>query len=414
MGDDSRKKRLSLQSNFSTMKKLILILSILISVSTYAQHNPKTLISEDELPTMVERIMDRRDSVKNDGYKIRKIKSHFNLEFASSANAYFSDGNFDEMSFKMNRVRLELYGRLTDHLSYHFRQSFSSYNNVNTVENMPSSIEYANLKWRFNDKFDLVVGKQFLAVAGYEGYVNGLMVREFSEFNNNFAIFQTGVKGSIYLTQDQHLYLQLVNQKTGLEDYGLPSGINPSKFPLLASACWMGWFAEGAVNLQYSASAGQLAEGKNIYYLMCGNVYEKGPLLAYLDVLYQRSGIDNQHRISALSPVPAAAQNVQYLTIIGNVDYRFAPKWNAYIKGAYETAGVYEANGLFSEGRMMTAWNAQACLEWFPFEEDMGFKVFAHYVYKGFNLTDKANTLGAYIPHTQRISLGIQYIIPVL
>jgi hypothetical protein len=50
------------------MKKLILILSILISVSTYAQHNPKTLISEDELPTMVERIMDRRDSVKNDGY----------------------------------------------------------------------------------------------------------------------------------------------------------------------------------------------------------------------------------------------------------------------------------------------------------------------------------------------------------
>jgi hypothetical protein len=314
----------------------------------------------------------------------------------------------------MNRVRLELYGRLTDHLSYHFRQSFSSYNNVNTVENMPSSIEYANLKWRFNDKFDLVVGKQFLAVAGYEGYVNGLMVREFSEFNNNFAIFQTGVKGSIYLTPDQHLYLQLVNQKTGLEDYGLPSGINPSKFPLLASACWMGWFAEGAVNLQYSASAGQLAEGKNIYYLMCGNVYEKGPLLAYLDVLYQRSGIDNQHRISALSPVTAAAQNVQYLTIIGNVDYRFAPKWNGYIKGAYETAGVYEANGLFSEGRMMTAWNAQACLEWFPFEEDMGFKVFAHYVYKGFNLTDKANTLGAYIPHTQRISLGIQYIIPVL
>ena len=396
------------------MKKLLFTLSIFFALNAFAQHNPKTLIAEDELPTMVERIIERRDSVMNDGYKIRKIKSHINLEFASSANAYFSAGQFDEMSFKMNRVRLEIYGRLNDHLSYHFRQSFSSYNNVNTVENLPSSIEYANLKWRFNDKFDLVVGKQFLAVAGYEGYVNGLLVREFSEFNNNFAIFQTGVKAAAYLTPDQHLYFQVVNQKTGLEDYGLPVGVEPSKFPLLASACWMGWFADGAINLQYSASAGQLAKGKNIYYLMCGNIYEKGPVLAYLDVLYQRSGLDNQHRISSLSPVPSVAQNIQYLTVIGNVDYRFHPKWNGYLKGAYETAGIYEDNGPFVKGRMMNAWNAQACLEWFPFEEDKGFKVFAHYVYKGFELTENAKALGATKPHTQRISLGIQYIIPVL
>ena len=396
------------------MKKLLLTLSIFFAVNSFAQHNPKTLISEDELPTLVERIIEQRDSVVNGGYKIRKIKSHFNLEFASSANAYFSDGKFDELSFKMNRVRLEIYGRLNDHLSYHFRQSFSSYNNVNTVENLPSSIEYANLKWRFNDKFDLVVGKQFLAVAGYEGYVNGLMVREFSEFNNNFAIFQTGVKGSLYLTPDQHLYFQVVNHRTGIEEYGLPAGVEATKFPLLASACWMGWFADGAVNLQYSASAGQLAKGKNIYYLMCGNIYEKGPVLAYLDVLYQRSGLDNQHRISSLSPVPSVAQNIQYLTVIGNVDYRFSPKWNGYIKGAFETAGVYEANGVYAEGRMMTAWNAQACIEWFPFTEDKGFKVFGHYVYKGFELTDNARALGATTPHTQRISLGIQYIIPVL
>ena len=396
------------------MKKLLFTLSIFFTLNAYAQHNPKTLIAEDELPTMVERIIERRDSVMNDGYKIRKIKSHINLEFASSANAYFTAGQFDEMAFKMNRVRLEIYGRLNDHLSYHFRQSFSSYNNVNTVENLPSSIEYANLKWRFNDKFDLVVGKQFLAVAGYEGYVNGLLVREFSEFNNNFAIFQTGVKAAAYLTPDQHLYFQVVNQKTGLEDYGLPVGVEPSKFPLLASACWMGWFADGALNLQYSASAGQLAKGKNIYYLMCGNIYEKGPVLAYLDVLYQRSGLDNQHRISSLSPVPSVAQNIQYLTVIGNVDYRFHPKWNGYLKGAYETAGIYEDNGPFVKGRMMNAWNAQACLEWFPFEEDKGFKVFAHYVYKGFELTENAKALGATKPHIQRISLGIQYIIPVL
>lgn len=53
-------------------------------------------------------------------------------------------------------------------------------------------------------------------------------------------------------------------------------------------------------------------------------------------------------------------------------------------------------------------------MEWFPFTEDKGFKVFAHYVYKGHELSDNAKTLGAVMPHSQRVSLGVQYIIPVL
>jgi len=385
----------------------------------FAGAQNRTLISDnDSIPSILERIVMSQNASQEKLQNIRHIKSHINLEFASTANAYFTAGQLDEMSFKMNRVRLEIYGRLTDKLSYHFRQSFNRYSNPYSVENMSSSIEYANLKWSMGDKFDLVAGKQFLATAGYEGYVNGLKVREFSEFNNNFEIFQTGLKGSIYLTPDQHLYFQLVNHRSGTDNdtylFGLPAGVEPTKFPLLATANWTGWFADKAITLMYSASAGQLAKGKNIYYLMCGNIYEKGPVLAYLDVLYQRSGLDNQHRITTLSNMPVTAQNAQYLTVIANFDYRFHPKWNGYVKGAYETAGVYEDNGIFLAGRYMTAWNAQGCLEWFPFEEEAGFKVFAHYVYKGFDLTDRALAIGGSKPHTQRISLGIQYIIPVL
>ena len=385
----------------------------------FAGAQSRTLIGDnDSIPSILERIVQNQNASDEKLKNIRHIKSHINLEFASSANAYFTAGQFDEMSFKMNRVRLEIYGRLTDRLSYHFRQSFNRYSNPYSVVNMSSSIEYANLKWTVSDRFDLVVGKQFLATAGYEGYVNGLKVREFSEFNNNFEIFQTGLKGTVYLTPDQHLYFQVVNHRTGTDNdmyiHGLPAGVESTKFPLLATANWTGWFADGAVNLMYSATAGQLAKGKNIYYLMCGNIYEKGPVLAYLDVLYQRSGLDNQHRLTTLSAAPVTAQNAQYLTVIANFDYRFHPKWNGYIKGAYETAGVYEDNGIFTAGRYMTAWNAQGCVEWFPFEEEAGFKVFAHYVYKSFDLTDRALAIGGYKPHTQRISLGIQYIIPVL
>ena len=111
---------------------------------------------------------------------------------------------------------------------------------------------------------------------------------------------------------------------------------------------------------------------------------------------------------------PVTAQNTQYLSFIANFDYQFSPKWNAFVKGAYETAGVYEANGIFQKGRFMTGWQAQACLEWYPFTEANGLKVFAHYLYKGYNLTKNAEVMMASMPHTQRISLGVVYVIPVL
>lgn len=390
------------------MKKILVLLALTLNISAFAQS--KILLS-------------RTDSTQVMLKNFRKISSNVNLEFASSLNAYFTDNTFDECSFKMNRVRLEIFGRLHDRLSYHFRQSFNKYSNPYSVDNMSSSIEYANIKWHMNDRFEMVAGKQYLIIAGYEGYVNGLKVREFSDFNNHVEIYQTGLKGVISFTPTQKLMLQVTNNRNSRDSevylYGLPEGVESSKVPLIGTVNWNGWFADGAIHLMYSASAGQLAKGKNIYYLMCGNIYEKGPVLAYLDLLYSRSAIDSQQRITSLQGKlpgisPVTAQNTEYFTVIANLDYRIAPKWNAYIKGAYETAGVYKKNSIFESGRYTTSWNAQCCLEWFPFNEDKGFKLFAHYVYKGYVLTENAFAIGAQKMDTQRVSLGIQYIIPVL
>lgn len=384
------------------MRRLLLIILMVVPLTGFSQS--KVLLPYTDSTETI---------IKN----FRKISSHINLEFASSLNAYFTENQFDECSFKANRVRLEIYGKLHSKLSYHFRQSYNKYSNPYSVDNISSSIEYANIKWHVNDRLDLVAGKQFLAVAGYEGYVNGIKVREFSEFNNHFEIFQTGLMGMLRFSPTQMMMLQVTNNRhsSDTERYlnGLPEGLESTKFPLLATANWNGWFADKALHLMYSASVGQVAKGKNEYYFMCGNIYEKGPILAYLDVLYSRSALDTQQRISSLQSL-MTAQNTEYLTFIANVDYRIAPKWNAYIKGAYERAGIYEANGIFAKGNYITSWNMQGCLEWFPFTEDSGFKVFAHYVYKGHELSEHARVLGGYKPHTQRISLGIQYIIPVL
>lgn len=400
------------------MKRYIWMLALLLPVLATAQN--ETLISEkDSIPSLVERIIAEREG----GYKIRKIKSNINLEFYTSANAYFTENEFDDLSFKLNRVRLEIEGRLNDHLSYHFRQSFNKYSNPHSVDNLSSSIEYANITWHASDRFNLVAGKQFVALGGYEAYVNALRVREFCEFNNNVAVYQAGIMGVVQFNPAQQLIFQVVNNRSGSDSdlyiYGRPDGIEAAKIPLLATVNWNGFFLDDALHFRYSASMGQLAKGKNIYYLTCGNIYEKYPFVAYLDVMYSREGIDSQQRITTLQGqgrgmLPVTAQNTQYLSFIANLDYQFHPKWNAYIKGAYETAGIYEANGIFAKGRYMTSWNAQACLEWFPFAEEKGFKVFAHYLYKGHQLTENAEVMMASMPHTQRISLGLVYVIPVL
>ena len=400
------------------MKRILLLLASLFPLALAAQ-NPALISETDSIPSLVERIMERRDSAAVASGKFRNIHSRINLEFHSSMNAYFTEGSFDELSFKADRVRLEILGDLNDNLSYHFRQAFNKSGNPNSLDNITPSIEYAYLTWHYKDRFDLVAGKQCLAVAGYENWVNGLKVRAFSEFNDSYALFQTGLTGVVKFTPTQHLLLQVTNYRNGSDNdtymYGLPEGVEKTKLPLIATASWNGWFADKSLFLMYSASAGQLAQGRNMYYLMCGNVYEKGPILAYLDVLYARYGLDLQQRITSLQGItPVTAQNTEYFTVIANFDYRFHPKWGVFIKGAYETAGVYEANGPYAAGRYMTSWNAQAALEWFPFTEDRGFKVFLHGLYRGHSLTANADALGAVKPHTQRISLGIQYIIPVL
>ena len=250
------------------MKRLFIAILCVLPMVAAAQN--QTLISQnDSIPSIVERIIEQREG----GYKIRKIKSNINLEFYTTANAYFTDGKFDEMSFKMNRVRLEFVGKLNENLSYHFRQSFNKYTNPYSMDNLSSSIEYANITWQTSEKFSLVAGKQFVALGGYEAYVNAMRLMEFCDFNNNVAVYQTGLMGVVQFNPSQQLILQVVNNRSGSDSdlylYGRPDGIEPAKLPLLATLNWNGLFLDDALHFRYSASAGQLAEGKNIYYLTC-------------------------------------------------------------------------------------------------------------------------------------------------
>lgn len=353
------------------MKRILTMLCMLLPLFAAAENNDTKTTENDSIPSIVERVLDK------------KFKSRLNVDFCSSINGYFTENEFDELTMKLNRLRFDLRGGINDQFSYRVRYSFNKSFSRNSTEYVPSALEYANLQWHPTDRFKLTIGKQFLVVGGYEALENSMYVREFTDFNDNLSFYRLGITGAIKLDKERNheLQLQITNNRAGKDSdiysYGLPEGVEPTKFPFMSSVVWNGYFADKALNLIYGAAVAPAAKGKNICYLTAGNILRKGPIFAYFDVMYAREGLDTQQRLTSLQGsglTPVTAQNVDYLTLIARFDYRFNDKWNLYVKGAYETSNVYEANGVFAEGRYMENWNAQTCLEWYPFGMSKGFR----------------------------------------
>lgn len=366
----------------------------------------------DSTRTLLERVTQNHQSV---------LSANMNLQFYTSGAAYLTEGKLDEAAFKLNRVRLEILGTFSERFSYHFRQSFNKYSNPYSLDNLSSSVEYAFVKWDISKLFSLTAGKQVIDLGGYEYYVNAIKVREFSDFNNNINCYQAGVTGTLRFSPTQELNLQVLNNRSGSDEdvypFGLPAEVEKTKVPLLTTANWNGLFFDNILELRYAASWGQLAKKKNLYYLTAGNIVKTGPVTAYVDLMYSREGIDSKGILSNMGNPelfsPATAQNASYFTVIADFDYRIHPNWNIYVKGAYETSSIYEANGMYEKGLYRKTWNAQACLEYFPMKNSE-LLIFAHLLYKGNLLTRHSRAIGALCPDTQRISLGLVYSIPVL
>ena len=393
------------------MKHSIALLLLLAAPLLARAHEP--LINPEEGRTLLER-------VTPDGKAIPGAS--MNWQFYTSAGLYLTDGRLDEAAFKINQVRWEVLGTFAGNFSYHFRQSFNKTSNPYALDNLSSSIEYAFVRWDLLPRFALTAGKQIMQLGGYEYWVEAIKIREFSDFNNYLSCYQTGLTGTVTLSPTQQLNLQVLNSRNGSSSdaflHGLPAGVQRAKVPLMATANWEGFFLpDRALNLRYSLSLGQAAQGRNLFYLTAGNVWKRGPLVAYVDLMYSREGLDSKGLVSDLTAAAdeeggVTAQHVSYLTTIANVDYRVHPQWNVYVKGAYETARVYRANGPYEAGLYRRTWNAQASVEFYPLKNSELF-LFLHYLYRHRGLTQRARALGGEAISQQRVSLGLVYTIPV-
>ena len=148
------------------MKRLLLSCCILLCVVLTLKAQEQPLISpDDSIRSLVGRLFPNSNP---------NLSAHMNLQFSTSGVANFIEGDLEDASFKLNRVKLEILGSFSKQFSYHFRQSFNKYSNPHSLDNLSSSIEYALVNWKMSDKFTLTAGKQDIALGGYEYYVNAI------------------------------------------------------------------------------------------------------------------------------------------------------------------------------------------------------------------------------------------------
>jgi len=394
------------------MKKLMFMLLILGSIQgVYAQRTEKSKkFMVDK--TLFEELTD----VKK---KSDKFNLYLNMQGGFDAN--FRDG-FEEGTFKMRQLRIEMKGNINNWLSYRYRQRLNRSNDGGgMIDNVPTSIDYAGIGIKLNNRFNLFAGKQCTAYGGIEFDLNPIDIYEYSDMIENMSNFMTGLNIGYNLTSTQQLNLQILNSRNGSFDstYGITENeegklpdLKSGKLPLVYTLNWNGTFND-IFKTRWSASILNEAKSKNMYYYALGNELNLDKFNMFLDFMYAQEGIDRNGTITGIVGRPGGHNvfDTGYLSVVTKLNYRFLPKWNVFVKGMYETASVTKSTEDIAKGNYRISWGYLAGVEYYPMETNLHF--FLTYVGRSYNFTSRAKMLGQENYSTNRISVGFIWQMPV-
>lgn len=393
------------------MKKLILLLLLLGSMMlASAQHLSFQTTLSDTLDTKT--LFERITKIEQ-----RTDRLHIFLNTHGSFNVYPNDNNTEQGTFKMNQLRIEAKGHINDRIFYRYRQRLNRSNNPQSLDNLPSSIDYAAVGFNVTKKFSVFAGKQSTVYGGFEFDLNPIEVYEYCDLLENMTNFLTGIDFSYWINNNQEIQFQVVDSRNGSfnEMFGqVPKGVERAKTPLGYTVNWNGSFLENKINTRWSATLLHDATNKNTYYYALGTALNLQKFHMFFDFLYSDEQLDRKGIISRIGNEGGyenRALNAQYMALIAHFNYRIRPKWNVFVKGMYETASVSKTNQELEKGKYRTSYGYLGGIEYYPMRENLHF--YLTYVGRSYDYTSLAKQFGSTNSNPQRVSLGLIYQIPI-
>lgn len=346
-------------------------------------------------------------------------KLNVNLDVQAVFNVDMSTGAAERSAFKINNLRLNVEGNITDRIFYKWTQNLNRSNSPYSLDNTPVSIDCAGVGYHYTPTLSSFFGKQYADFGGFEYDLDPVEIYEYSDMTAYINCFLTGANLMWQMNETQELRFQILNARNGsVEDmYGenLPEGFEPAKFPLGYTLNWNGSFFDEMLLTRWSVSIFNEMKRKNVFYYALGNELTVGNFNMYLDFMYSHENIDKLGIVSEMlaetdSTAPRA-ENSNYLSLVTKLNYRIFPKVSLFVKGMYETASVYKATELLEKGKYRTSWGYLGGIEYYPMQENLHF--FVTYIGRSYQYTERAKSLGLQNESPQRLSIGLIYSIPI-
>ena len=356
--------------------------------------------------------------------KSDKFNLYFNMHYALDAD--FTAEEFEQAAFNMHQFRIEAKGKVTDWLSYRWRQRLNRCNDGGGfIDNLPNSIDLAYLNFSVTDKFSISAGKLCAAYGGIEYDLNPIEIYRYSEIINNMSNFMSGVMFTYDFTPNQQLAFQVLDSRNGsIEDtYG--KNLDANKVPFVYTLNWNANMFDGAWQTRWSASVMDEVKDKYMYYVALGNQFNFSPKCnMFVDLMSSYEGIDRKGIMTNMFGGQEKFNghnmyNTLYNSLVAKVNWRFQPKWNFFVKGMLESAAIYggDANdgvyngGNVANGNYRTSVGYLTGVEYYPMESNL--HLFLTFVGQTHLFTERAKALGLNDYSTQRVSLGFIYQLPV-
>ena len=341
------------------------------------------------------------------------------LNMHGSYNAPFSyeDGGMGESAFKMQQLRLDVQGRVNEWLYYRWRQRLNRPNHgAGSIDNMPSSIDFAAIGIQLSDRWKVFMGKQGVLYGGIEYDLNPIEVHEYSDMSDYITAFLTGVNISYKVNTNHEINFQVVDSRNcSLEEkYGF--NLNKSKMPLIYTLNWNGNLLDGRWLTRWSASYASQAKNNYMTYVAFGNQIQWSKKVdMYLDFMHSYENLDDKGIMTQCIGTynNHAAANVVYNSVVAKLNYRFMPHWNLFAKGMFETAGFAKTTANHERGTYRTSYGYIGGVEYYPMN-DSNLRFYGAFVGRTYNFNHTAQSLGNKNYNTHRIQLGFIYQLPVL
>ena len=361
--------------------------------------------------------------------KSDRFNLYFNMHYAFDADFNTAGtGGFDQGAFNMRQFRIEAKGKITDWLSYRWRQRLNRGNEGGGfIDNLPNSIDFACLNFAVSDKFSISAGKQCAAYGGIEYDLNPIEIYRYSEMINNMSNFMSGVMFTYDFTPNQQLAFQVLDSRNGSIEETYGDSLAANKLPLVYTLNWNANMFDGAWQTRWSVSAMDEVKEKYMYYVALGNQFNFSPKCnMFVDLMSSYEGID---RKGIMTNVLGGKDNFKghnmynslYSSLVAKVNWRFCPKWNFFVEGMLESAAIYggkENDGVYNggniaDGNYRTSVGYLTGIEYYPMESSL--HLFLTFVGQTHLFTERAKALNPKNENysTQRVSLGFIYQLPV-